>query len=322
VIAYKHVRDLHSRNTHVITIDRHWSEKMKLVTRNDGTGLWDFKTLAPALPSVPETPKRAEFVRIASQKYPQAVDIIRSFVRVTAICPIKLDGFPRTRKTAYGLVIDAEKGLVVVSRGVVPYDLCDITITIADSIVVDGSVVFLHPMQNYAIVKYDPSLVQAPVATAKLSTEYIKQGDETIFFGFNHNHRPVTAKTVVTDITTVGIPASAATPRYRATNIDAITVDTTLGGSCGSGVLISEDGTVQALWMTYLGERSATTGKDCEYHLGYAVPMMLPIIEQVRQGIIPEVRIMSIETQTILMSQARMMGVAESWSERVRQTDH
>lgn len=54
-----------------------------------------------------------------------------------------------------------------------------------------------------------------------------------------------------------------------------------------------------------------------EYHLGYAVPMMLPIVEQVRQGITPNLRIMSIETQTIQMSQARIMGVDDSWIERI-----
>ena len=55
-----------------------------------------------------------------------------------------------------GVVIDAEKGLVVISRAIVPYDLCDIYITIADSIIVEGKVVFMHPLQNYAIVRYDP----------------------------------------------------------------------------------------------------------------------------------------------------------------------
>jgi S1-C subfamily serine protease len=288
-----------------------------MAVRNDKTGLWDFTDLAAALPPAPHTPKRAEFVKINNEKYPKAVDIIRSFVRVTTSMPIKLDGFPRTRKTGHGLVIDAEKGLVVVSRAIVPYDLCDITVTIADSIIVDGEVVFLHPLQNYTIIKYDPSLVDAPVQTAKLSTEYIKQGDDTIFFGFNHNYRPVVAKTVVTDITTVGIPASLATPRYRGTTLDAITVDTGLAAQCGSGVLVSEDGTVQALWMSYLGERSVTTGKDMEYKVGYAVPMMLPIVAQIRKGIKPELRIMPVETQTIQMSQARIMGVEESWLERI-----
>jgi pro-apoptotic serine protease NMA111 len=72
--------------------------------------------------------------------------------------------------------VDAEKGFVVVSRAVVPYDLCDISITVAESIIVEGKVLFLHPLQNYAVVQYDPRLVQAPVQSARLSSEHVKQG--------------------------------------------------------------------------------------------------------------------------------------------------
>jgi pro-apoptotic serine protease NMA111 len=311
VVTYKHLRDLHSLNTGIITIDRHWFSKMRSAVRNDVTGLWDFADMSNPLPSVPLSPKRASFIKMPIPQFPKAESIIRSFVRVTATLPVKLDGFPRTRKTGYGLVVDAEKGLVVISRAIVPYDLCDITVTIADSVIVDGEVIFMHPLQNYAIIRYDPTLVQAPVETARLATQYVKQGDDTFFFGFNHNYRPVVAKTVVTDITTVAIPASAATPRYRAINLDAVTVDTGLAMQCGSGVLVDNDGTVQALWLTYLGERNASTGKDVEYHLGLATPMLLPVVEQVRQGVKPALRIMSVELQTIQMSQARIMGVDE-----------
>ena len=46
----------------------------------------------------------------------------------------------------------------------------------------------------------------------------------------------------------------------------AITVDTSLSGQCASGVLVAEDGTVEALWLSYLGERRAHTYKDVECH--------------------------------------------------------
>lgn len=219
VVAYKHLRDLHTLNTKIVNIDRHWSKKMRLAVRNDETGLWDYSDLADALPAVQPTPRRANFIQMKNDNYPEAVDIIRSFVKVSAHMPVKIDGFPRARKSGYGLVIDAEKGLVIISRAIVPYDFCDLHITIADSIQVVGKVLFMHPLQNYAIIQYDASLVQAPVKSAKLSTDYVKQGQETIFFGFNQNYRPVSAKTTVTDITTVAIPASASTPRYRAINL-------------------------------------------------------------------------------------------------------
>ncbi|TAQ91300.1 hypothetical protein B7494_g376 [Chlorociboria aeruginascens] len=317
VVTYKHLRDLHTLNTSVVQIDRHWSSKMRLAVRNDETGLWDFTDLADALPQIPPVPRSASFIQLENAQHRAAADVVRSFVRVLCHMPVKLDGFPRNRKWGMGVVIDAEKGLVVISRAIVPYDLCDISITIADSIIVEGKVVFMHPLQNYAIIKYDPSLVDAPVQSAKLSTKHITQGASTYFVGFNQNMRLVIAQTTVTDITAVAIPANSGAPRYRAVNVDAITVDTSLSGQCGSGVLVGEDGTVQALWLTYLGERSPVTSKDTDYHLGLATPTLLPVIEQIQRGDIPKLRMLSVEFNAIQMSQARIMGISEEWIQRV-----
>lgn len=320
VVTYKHLRDMHTLNTSIILIDRHWHRNITLHTRNDITGLWDSKTLAKPSPPVAPAPRKANFIQMGGAQNANAVDVVRSFVKVSVSLPLRLDGFPKARRIGFGLVIDAEKGLVIVSRAIIPYDMCDISVTIADSIIVDGKIVFLHPLQNYAIIKYDTSLVQAPVKTAKLANESIKQGESTTFFGFNQNLRPVVAKTAVTDITSVAIPATTATPRYRAVNLDAITVDTSLSERCGSGVLVAEDGTVQALWMTYLGDRTSS-GRDQQYHLGSATPALHAVVDEIRTGVQPNLRILNLETHIIQMSDARIHGVSQEWIDRVETED-
>jgi len=319
VITYKHLRDLHTLNTAILNVDRHWSTKMRLAVRNDATGLWDFEDIGEPLPAEPPVRRKAAFIQLEHTSHPAVADLVRSFVRVTCVLPLKLDGFPRNRKWGMGLVIDAEKGLVVISRAVVPYDLCDIWITIADSVLVQGKVVFLHPLQNYAIVQYDASLVDAPVLSAKLSTDTITQGASTTFIGFNRSGRIVHAATSVTEVTAVSIPANSDAPRYRATNVDAITVDTSLS-QCGSGVLVDGEGTVQALWLTYLGER-VHGSRDEEYHLGLATPTLLPVLSQIQQGQIPKLRMLSMEFRPIAMSQARIMGVSEDWIQKVSEVN-
>ncbi|KAK2809716.1 hypothetical protein FQN50_003561 [Emmonsiellopsis sp. PD_5] len=316
-LTYKHIRDLHTRGTSIVHIDRHWHPHIRLAVRNDETGLWDFSNIGEPIPAEPPIPRKADFIQLDSVNHPAAAAIVRSFVRVSCTMPVKLDGYPQARKAGFGLVVDAEKGLVLVSRAIVPFDLCDINITVADSIIVSAKVIFLHPLQNYTIIQYDPSLVKAPVKTAQLSTDFIKQGADTIFVGFNQNFRIVVAKTAVTDITTVAIPPNAAAPRYRALNLDAITVDTGLSSQCSNGVLVGEDGIVQALWLNYLGERTASSHKDVEYHLGLATPSLLPIINQIQNGTLPKLRIMDMESYVIQMSQARIMGVSEEWIEKV-----
>lgn len=317
VVTYKHLRDLHTLHTTIINVDRHWSTKMRLAVRNDVSGLWDFKDLADAIPPVPPVRRKGKFIQLEHTSHPAVADLVRSFVHVNCTMPVKLDGFPRNRKWGMGVVIDAEKGLVVISRAIVPYDLCDIWITIADSIVVEGKVVFLHPLQNYAIIKYDPELVDAPVMSAKLSTQSLTQGAPTTFLGYNRSGKIVHAATTVTEITAVAIPANSGAPRYRATNVDAITVDTNLSGQCGSGVLVDREGTVQALWLTYLGERSPHGSRDEEYHLGLATPTLLTVISQIQEGRKPSLRMLSMEFRAIHMSQARVMGVSEEWIDKV-----
>ncbi|KAI0478937.1 Pro-apoptotic serine protease NMA111 [Xylariaceae sp. FL0804] len=316
VVTYKHLRDLHTLNTTIINVDRHWSMKMRLAVRNDVTGLWDFSDIADPIPPETPVPRKGAFIQLEHTSHPAVAELVRSFVRVNCTMPLKLDGFPRNRKWGMGLVVDAEKGLVVISRAVVPYDLCDIWITVADSIVVEGRVIFMHPLQNYAIVQYDPKLVDAPVLSARLGNDTITQGASTTFIGFNRSGRIVHAATTVTEITAVAIPANSGAPRYRATNVDAITVDTNLSGQCGSGVLVDKEGTVQALWLTYLGERSHGS-RDEEYHLGLATPTLLPVISQIQKGHVPKLRMLSMEFRAIAMSQARVMGVSDDWIHQV-----
>ena len=321
VVTYKHLTDLHTLNTSVIYVDRHWSKKMRMAVRNDETGIWDFSDLGQPLPAAPLQRLKAEFVKLDTSGHPAAADIVRSFVRVTCTLPLKLDGFPRTRKTGYGLVFNAEKGLVIISRAFVPYDLCDLQVTIADSIIVDAKVRFLHPLANYAIIQYDSSLVDAPVKSAKLARESIKQGASTIFFGYNQNLRVAITPTTVTEITTVAIPQNLAAPRYRAINLDAMTVDSSLSGQCASGVLVAEDGTVEAIWLSYLGERTSHTSKDVEYHLGLATPTLFPVLDQIQKDVYPSLRILNVETNTISMSQSRIMGVADHWISKVAESN-
>lgn len=321
VVKYKHLRDLHTMNTTVIYVDRHWSSKMKLAVRNDKSGVWDFTDLGDPLPPVPPVRRSAAFIELDHMPHPGIASLIRSFVHINCTMPVKLDGFPKNRRWGMGLVIDAEKGFVLISRAVVPYDLCDITVTIADSIIVEGKVIFLHPLQNYAIVKYDPSLVDAPVLSAKLSSEPLTQGAKTHFVGYNRIGRVVHASTTVTEITAVAIPANSAAPRYRAVNVDAITIDSNLGSSCNSGVLVAPDGTVQALWLSYLGEKSPCSQRDEEYYLGLGTPTVLPVVSAIQNGEMPKLRILSVEFRSIQMSQAAVMGVSDEWIKKVTQAN-
>ena len=161
VVTYKHLSDPNTLNTLIVKI-RHWDKRMKLVVRNDKTGLWGFSNIAEPLPPVESVPSKAVFTQIEHTPNPAVADLRRSFVYVSCTIPVHLEGFPKNYSRSMGVVIDADKGLVVISRA------------IADSIVVEGKVMFLHPVQNYAIIQYDPKLVDAPVRSRFSPSEELR----------------------------------------------------------------------------------------------------------------------------------------------------
>ncbi|KAK9468409.1 trypsin-like cysteine/serine peptidase domain-containing protein [Lipomyces arxii] len=320
VATCRNIQDLHSVNTSIVHIDRHWTSEFRLAVRNDKTGLWDFEDLGRPLPPQPLQPMSAKFTEINHSDIGMAAKLARSMVRVTCLIPLKIDGFPRSVKVGHGVVIDAEKGLVLVARSVVPYDLCDIIVTVADSIMVPGKVVFLHPTHGWSVVSYDPSLVNAPVETAVLSPEPMERNSSTVFLGINQNMRIVVARTTVTDISTMTIPPNQLAPRYRASNIDGMKIDSVLGNQCASGMLADTDGVVGGLWLMFLGERTHNN-RDVEYRAGLCTSSVYSIVQKLRAGETPNLRILDVELSVLQMNQARIRGVADEWIRNVEESN-
>ncbi len=314
-ITYYSIADVHTINMAVVSVERHWTS-FRLRIRDDSTGLWNPVDLGQAKPPKPIVPVSANFATLDSS-LGDAKDLLRSFCKVSYYMPLRLDGFPKTRKVGAGIIVDAKKGLVVVGKYVVPFDLGDLSITFADSVVVPAKVVYIHPIQNVAIVQYDPKdIADTPVRAIEFADEpSLMQGQDVTFFAFNHNFRPLVTKTTVTDITSVVIPHSS-TPRFRATNFDAIQLDTPLTQQCNSGVIIL-NGQVRGLWFSFLGERT-TSGNDHEYHLGISIPRsLLQVIRNLQMDRVPTLRGLAVEVMSILLAQARQMGLPDEWIGKV-----
>ncbi|SCV02824.1 LAME_0H05512g1_1 [Lachancea meyersii CBS 8951] len=309
IVRYHHLTDQHSPNVASIYIDRHWCSEFRIYQRNDKTGIWDYKNLAEPLPSLPEIPHEAKFIDLSIENK-ELAKLSRSLVTVTTMSPIPLDSMSAESRKAAGLVIDAQQGYVIVSRRVIPHDCLDVFVTIADSVILPAEVIFLHPTQNYAVVKYDPSLVKAPVETPRMSFERMKRGEKSHFIGYTHNNRLVSSDTKVTDISSLSIPSNII-PRYRATNLEAVGIDCNVSSRCNSGILADDDGTVRALWLSFLGE--IQDGKEKVYLLGLDLTDLKPVIDLLRSGKRPRINIVDAGFGSISVAQARIRSTPEEW---------
>lgn len=311
-VKYHHLTDIHVPLFKNIFIDRHWSSTFKSATRNDKTGLWDFETIQKEPVQGKELSiKSAKFLDLPTE-FEACKQLNRSFVQVDAIYEIPLDSFGGHVRRVHGVVIDAEKGFVLVSRHAVCHDLCDINITIAESIIVPGKVVFLHPTKGYAILKYDPSLVDAPVQTPKFSDVPLERGDKIIFIGYNKSLRAVVDETKVSDIGVMNIPTNSNSPRYKATNVEAVLIDSTSGQKCHSGILCNkEDGVIRGLWISCDGE------DDKMYTTGINITDILWELEFLKRNEEPDLKIIDVELSSVSIASARINGVPEEWISKV-----
>ena len=97
---------------------------------------------------------------------------------VTFDMPYSVSGITERNFHGTGLVVDAERGLVVVDRNTVPVSIGDVTVTFAGTVQVPGRVVYMNPLHNYSVVSYDPHLIgTTPVRAAKLTPRELTAGE-------------------------------------------------------------------------------------------------------------------------------------------------
>lgn len=319
-LSFRHLSDLHSKNACVNHIERHWQTEFRIATRNDETGLWDFETIQDEpLPPSKHTPKNAKFVDIPlNNTGKQACShLSRSFVQIRTICPIPVDSFPFSKDGGYGVIVDAENGYILVSRRFVPHDVCDIYLVFAESVDIPGKVVFLHPNLNYGIIKYDPSLVVADIKSPVLADKPLKRGDKSFFIGYNYRFRIVTDDVSVSSVVSLNISANNNSPRYRGTNLECILLDSKISQECDTGILVDDDGTLRAFWLTYLAEQANTSMSNVMYRMALDVTDVQNVIRLLRQQEVPTtLRMLEAEFVSFTVLLARTRGVSEEWISR------
>ena len=185
--------------------------------------------------------------------------IRNALVSVDFSRPFCIDGETGMRYRGTGLVVDAERGLIAVDRNTVTSTLGDVSITFGGRVTVSGSVEYVHPMHNFAIVRYDPASVPEDVIvrSAALSPRPLRPGSEVTLVGLksglNENFDAwrrvdlICRKTRVANVGWIKLPQPNP-PQFQIQNVETIGLE--VAPSLDGGVLASDDGTVAALWAS------------------------------------------------------------------------
>jgi len=230
--------------------------------------------------------------------------------------PFVVDGGSNDTFIGAGVLLDVEEGLVLVDQNTVPLSIGDLTITFGATVEIPAKVLFLHPVHNFGILKYDPSLLLGKFEPVTFSDIPLQQGDDVLFVGLSRKYQPLWQMTNVSRIEELFIPEGRP-PRFRAVNEEVIHLEKP--PSCVGGVLVDSVGRVQAFWASY----SSTDRKDpttpVEFFRGFAVDLVSEVLSQLKRGQKPLVNSLEAEFWPISLSQARDVGLSEEWISRIQE---
>lgn len=294
----------------LLEMDRIWFPARRCV-RDDELGVWPCRDLA-AGPD-PE-PAEASSTRLTRYQDPVVQSIAPSLVVVTFDLPYTLSGVAERHYYGTGLIVDKERGYVLVDRNTVPIAIGDVTVTFAGSLEVKGKVEQLHPLHNYAIVSYDPaSIGSTPVREAKFNTKTLRPGDDVWVVGIKSDHQLLHQQSTVASVDPLMLPLSR-TLRFRDSNIEGISLVNAPGDV--DGVLINKKGEVLATWSSFAVQ---TGGESAQFNRGVGSEVAKQFVEIVREGR----PFYSLEAEFVYapLFAARKMGVDEEWVARLEENN-
>ena len=297
----------------VITVDRCFFPMVRR-TRDDASGLWPAVSAPPPPPaSTPEvlstTPPSADD--------PRARALAASLVTVESNIPHKIDGVHTAHTRGVGLIVDAERGLVLTDRAAVPVALADVRLTFAGALELPATIAFLHPFHNYAILAYDPARVgETPLRSATLGERRASAGESLWVVGLRRDSQLFAQRNEVATVSALELPLPRP-PRYRAANVERIVLNHNVRSSLG-GVLTDDEGMVLGLWATF-NYQSQKEHKTVS--LGLPVDLWRPTVDALRRGEAPVLWEPGIEVRYLSLAAARNHGLDESWAHRIEAAD-
>ena len=309
-VRYFSMDDPSSSKTRIIRMDRRWFPVSRCL-RDDANGNWPCRELAAGPePSTPQ-PATASYVE---QDDAMLRKLAPSLVLVNFDMPFTISGVSDSHYYGTGIVVDAERGYVVVDRNTVPEAMGDVRITFAGSVETTGRVEFVHPLHNLTLLSYDPALIgDTPAAAIRFSQMQPKAGDQLLAVGLRSDSKLVSQAVQVASIDSIGFPLSR-TMRFRESNVEALSLVTPPLGI--DGVLTDRKGRAVALWSSFAYE----SGKEVrQQNRGMPVDIVEEMLDIVSRGGV--LRSLETEFRTLPVSLARNYGLPDYWVERLEAAD-
>jgi S1-C subfamily serine protease len=289
-----------------LEMDRTWFP-VRRCFRDDATGVWPCDDLGAGPEPAPPKPGHTELKKYDNA---QVRAIAPSLVVVTFDLPYTVSGVADRHYYGTGVIVDKDRGLVLVDRNTVPVAIGDVTVTFAGSLEVKAKVEQLHPLHNFAIVSYDPAAINdTAVEEASFNNTELEPGDKVRVVGIKSDHQLVHQEATVSSVGPLVLPLSR-TLRFRDSNIEGISLVN--APTDFDGVLVDRRGRIMAMWSSFSIQSG---GESAQVNRGIGADLAMEFVDIVREG----KPFYSLEAEFVYspLFAARNMGVDEEWLERL-----
>jgi len=233
-----------------------------------------------------------------------------SLVQVTFDMPFAIAGVSDRNYHGTGLLVDAERGLVVTDRNTVPVSLGDVRLTFGGELEIPGQVAFINPLHNLAVVSYDPRLIgTTPVKSAQLNPEALREGENITAVGMNADGELRSRTTQIVAVEPLELPLSRSM-QFRDSNLE--TVELLNAPNEFDGVLVDRNGAVQAMWSSFPIEGARG---NIQTNRGVPIELVSEMLDHVRRG--APLHTLDAELSPRSLSEAGRLGLPEAWLRRI-----
>src|SRR5579863_4391403 len=309
-VRYVTIDDPNTSQLRSIRIDRRWFPA-RSCQRDDHIGYWPCSELPPAAKVEPPVPASAQLPRI-DDKY--AAAIAPSLVFITFDMPYAVSGVTERNYHGAGLIIDAERGLIITDRNTVPVSVGDVRLTFAGTIEIPGQIVYVHPLHNLAVIHYDPKLIgSTPVKAARLDSAPLKAGENVNVIGMDGNGAIKSRTTVIADIDPLQLPLSRSV-EFRESNLQVASLVNAPDDFVG--VLSDDAGRVRGLWASFASDNGRELVQE---NRGISSELVAETLDVVRE----KVPLHSLEAEFVpqTLADARRFGLSDAWVKRISQAN-
>jgi pro-apoptotic serine protease NMA111 len=296
--------DPQSERQRIITNDRSWFPAVRC-HRDDDAGIWPCVDLAEAPQRAAAAPRETTF---PEHDEPHLQRIAPSLVLVNFSMPYTISGVSDRYYYGTGLIVDAERGWILVDRNTVPVAIGDVRITFAGSVEISGRVEYVHPLHNLAIVSYDPELIGAtPVRSAEISAAPLVPGRTVSVVGLAPDHNVLSQTAQIAAVSEASFPLSR-TLRFRDSNLEVVTLVS--GPSDFDGVIVDAEGRVLAHWASFAYQ----SGRDMtQVNMGIPGELIDDMLSHMRNE--TAIRSLEVEWRMMPLATARKLALPDAWAQ-------